>query len=105
LSQKALATAASPFRFRPEHSIFPKGLIVMNDAELAKIVISLLDRPVAFMTDQQLALWLKGCQAMERKVRPAKARQNWAHNRMEAEAEHRRREAIDAEARAERAES
>jgi len=75
----------------------------MNDTELAKIVTSLLDRPVAFMTDQQLALWLKGCTAMERKVRSAKARQNWVHNRVEAETEHRRREAIDAEAHAERA--
>jgi hypothetical protein len=71
----------------------------MNDTELAKIVTSLLDRPVAFMTDQQLALWLKGCQVMERKVRSAKARRNWTHYRVEAETEHRRREAIDAEAR------
>ena len=36
---------------------------------------------------------------MERKVRSAKARQNWTHYRAEAETEHRRREAIDVEAR------
>jgi hypothetical protein len=69
----------------------------MNDTELSKIVNSLLDRPVAFMTDQQLALWLKACEVMERKVRPTKARRNWTSNRIEAEAENRRREAIDAE--------
>jgi hypothetical protein len=71
----------------------------MNDTELSKIVSSLLDRPVAFMTDQQLALWLKACAVMERKVKPAKARRNWTEYRVEAEAESRRREALDAEAR------
>jgi hypothetical protein len=69
----------------------------MNDTELSKIVNSLLDRPVAFMTDQQLSLWLKACEVMERKVMPFKARRNWTEYRVEAETETRRREAIDAE--------
>ncbi len=71
----------------------------MNDTQLAKIVNGLLNRPVAFMTDQQLALWIEACQVMERNVRHANARRNWSDYRAEAETEYHRRVAIDAEER------
>jgi hypothetical protein len=71
----------------------------MNGTELSKIVNSLLNRPVPFMTDQQLALWIKACREMERNVRPERARRNWMTNRLEAEAENHRLQLIDAERR------
>jgi hypothetical protein len=71
----------------------------MNAAELSRIVNSLIDRPLHFMTDQQLALWLKACREMEHSARPAKVRRHWMANRLDAEAESLRRAKIDAEAR------
>ena len=73
----------------------------MNDTALSKILSSLLDRPVAYMTDQQLARWLKACEVMERKPIPVNARKSWTTRRIEVDAEIRRRKALDAEAREE----
>ena len=68
----------------------------MNASELSKIVNSLLDRPIHFMTDRQLARWAEACEAMEQKARLTRVRRNWTANRLDAEAEIRRRARIDA---------
>ena len=71
----------------------------MSARERSRIVKSLKDRPLHFMTDQQLAWWLKACAEMEFRAGPSEDLRHWRAMRMEAEAESRRREKIDAEAR------
>jgi hypothetical protein len=66
--------------------------MTMNDTELSKTLNSLLDQPVADMTDQELAPWLAACEVMERKVNPARARLDWKACRVEAETEFKRRQ-------------
>jgi hypothetical protein len=63
----------------------------MNDTDLSRILLSLLNRPVSGMTDHELALWNMACEVMERKARPAAARHNWKASHAEVAAEIRRR--------------
>ena len=48
---------------------------------------SLRGHRVADMTDEQLGLWIKTCEAIERWVTTPEARQEWSAGRAEAEAE------------------
>lgn len=67
----------------------------MNDTQLSRILLSLLDRSVASMTDPELALWNMACEVMERKARPAAKRRDWKSAHAEVEAEIIRRKALE----------
>jgi hypothetical protein len=66
----------------------------MNVIALASALRELTDRPVAEMSDEELALWLMVCGIMERKSNRAKSPSDWKAARFEAEAEIGRRNAI-----------